>query len=156
MKKFFIAIFIGFLCVPLAEATVRRIQPTYSFHRALKTKQTRFVRPRWRPTYTPYQYRFSWNYKKADRLWWQSIATPSTEAPETPPDNNTEPANFFGYGDFCNYQDTIIGEYLPSEEVKNRCCVCLDGWKCQYSVLSGGAEQLPCDPDWIPPDTTGE
>lgn len=151
MKKFFIAILIGFLCIPLAEAAIRRIQPIYSFSRAQQVKQSRFVRSQWRYIPSSLQYRFSSDFNRADRLSWKENASlTSSESHET------ESPAFSGYGDFCNYQDTIIGEYLPSEEVKNRCCVCLDGWKCQYSVLSGGAEQLSCDPEWIPPNTTGE
>ena len=131
----------------MACAAVRRTRPINSFSRAQQASPYRLIRSRWRPTRTLYKYRYSNDFKRTDRLWWKKAEPQSEESASGTPSVPT---------DFCNYQGSVSGEHLPSTEVKNRCCVCLDGWKCQYTILAGSSEQLPCDPDWIPPNTTGE
>ncbi len=145
MRKFFIALLLGITFFPVANAW-RRTQPIYSFTLSERVKSSRYTSSRWRTSRNPHQYRFSRQFKRTDRLLWRDIVPQeiSDEQIEAPIPK-----------DFCNYHNSIIGEYLPSQEVKNRCCVCLDGWKCQHSVVAIG-EQLDCDPDWEPPNTTGE
>ena len=46
--------------------------------------------------------------------------------------------------EFCQYKDSSLGEYLISLERRNRCCICDDGWKCEYSTISGSTEQHKC------------
>ncbi len=145
MRKIFIAIFIGIILVPSANAW-RRTRPLYSLERVEKKKSSRYTRSRWRSVRNPYQYRFSRRFKRTDRLLWRTMEPSGSSVKEI-----ENPIS----KDFCNYHESIIGEYLPSEEVSNRCCVCLDGWKCQYSTISGGSHQHDCDPDWEVPDTTG-
>ena len=148
MRKIFLALLIGIMITPVVDASWRRTQPTYSFQRAEKTKSARYTRARWRTVRSPYQYRFSRRFKRTDRLLWRTMEPGAGDSSPATPEPKTQ--------DFCNYHNSIIGEYLPSAEVKNRCCECLDGWKCQYSTIAGGAKQHNCDPDWEPPDTTGE
>ncbi len=147
MRKIFTALVVGLLLVNFANANVRRSQPTYSFSRSQSTKNNRFTRPQWRTAFSVYKYRFSNTYKSSDLLWWQTIEPQTYDAGTT-----EQPIP----KDFCNYESTIIGEYLPSAEVRNRCCVCSDGWKCEYPDISGSTEQRPCTPDWQPPYTTEE
>jgi hypothetical protein len=146
MRKFFIFIFIGTILLSGVNAAWRRTQPTYSFDRSEKINSTRYVRSQWRTVSNPYNYRFSALFKRKDYLLWRTLEPrgSSTEEIESPVSK-----------DFCNYNNSIVGEYLPSLEVKNRCCVCLDGWKCEYSTLAGSTKQHICTPDWEPPDTTG-
>jgi hypothetical protein len=147
MRKFFIALLIGIILIPSVNAAWRRYRPTYSFQRAEKTKTQRYSRSRWRIVKSPYKYRFSQQYNRTDRLLWRTM-----EPRESTPEQIESPIST----DFCNYHNSILGEYLPSEEVSNRCCVCLDGWKCEYSAIVRGSFQRICDPDWTPPNTTGE
>jgi hypothetical protein len=146
MRKFFIAILISFTILPIVDASWRRTRPIYSFSRSEKVRHNRYTPFRWKQKRNPYRYRFSNKFKRTDRLLWRTMEPQgsSTEQIETPISK-----------DFCNYHGSIIGEYLPSDEVTNRCCVCLDGWKCQYPVTAKGGK-LECDPDWEPPDTTGD
>jgi hypothetical protein len=48
--------------------------------------------------------------------------------------------------DFCPYLDSRIGEYLEPEEVADRCCVCNNGWQCQFESrnVSEGDEYRQC------------
>lgn len=147
MRKIFISIVLGTILFSGGNAAWKRSQPIYSFDRSEKTNSDRYIRPQWKTTQTPYLYRFSSQFTRKNYLQWRTFepSGSSTEEIESPIST-----------DFCNYNNSIIGEYLPSETVKNRCCVCLDGWKCEYSVLSGATKQHLCTPDWEPPDTTGE
>ncbi len=49
--------------------------------------------------------------------------------------------------EFCAYDDSSLGEYLTYLEVKNRCCTCDDGWKCEYSTVAGSDVAHECSGD---------
>lgn len=144
MRKFFTALLLGIILLPSAHAGWKRTRPIYSFERSEKINTNRYTRPQWRTMRNLYLYRFSSQFERSDYLQWRTL-----EPRGSSPEKIESPIS----KDFCNYSNSIIGEYLPSEEVKNRCCVCLDGWKCQYSSIASSTKQHLCDADWEPPNT---
>lgn len=146
MRKIFTALlFLGIFFLPSAHAGWKRNHLIYSFEQSEKTNTKRYTPPQWRTTRSHYLYRFSSQFKRSDYLQWRTMEPRGSSSEET-----GSPIS----KDFCNYSHSIMGEYLPSEEVKNRCCVCLDGWKCQYSSIASSTKQHLCDADWKPPNTT--
>ena len=140
MRKLFAIMILGALLIPQAEAFVYRQQPSYSFRRSTMNNPSRFVRSQWRNTSSRYNYRYISTFQKTDYQRWRELPK------HTPSIVNSVQEK--GYGQFCNFKDTILGEYLPTVTVTNRCCSCYDGWKCQIPVTAGATIAHPCDPEW--------
>lgn len=138
MRKFFAILLLGILFIPSVDAFVYRRQPSYSFRRAEINKSERFTRARWRPTTQRYSYRFHPVFKRTDYERWRSLETHLPEAVDGGPIEQS----------FCNFTGSIIGEYLPTAEATNRCCICFDGWKCEIPDTANLLRQHECDPDW--------
>lgn len=49
--------------------------------------------------------------------------------------------------EFCQYTDSEMGEYLRQLDVHNRCCICNNGWVCEYSSVAGNNEEHACSWD---------
>lgn len=140
MRKILTLLLLVIILTPSAEALVSRRQPSYSYRTSYRNNPTRFTRSKWRKTTSRSKYRYINTFKRTDYQRWRDMprSTPSSE--------NT--AQEKGYGSFCHFKNTIIGEYLPTTEVTNRCCLCYDGWKCQIPTTARSNKAHECDPTW--------
>ncbi|MBT3348818.1 hypothetical protein HN954_00025 [bacterium] len=128
MKNLLLAIgIVSIFLVGTADAVARRGGATSA--RSYFQQQNSSVRSQWQRSFSPLSYRFSRNFSRSDYARWRGLETlPGTSADGEDPATETQ---------FCNLSGSIIGEYLTTTEIENRCCECDDGWECEYDSVAG-------------------